>query len=100
MRTRLFNANIITEGEIESLINKLLNEIHQIHRMRTNEPLGADYERREQAAFLQLRVIEGLFPQSQHTRIRVKISYHRWGKTQNNTFNGIKVIYDKDDKGD
>ena len=99
MRTRLLNFNIVTEGEIEALINQRLNEIHQIYRLRTAEPHSHDYDRKEQAAFLQLRVIEGLFPHSKHTRIRVKISFSRWGKTHNHTFNGIKVIYDKEDPG-
>ena len=97
MRKRLFNANLVTEGELESLINRLINELHLVYRLRISAPEGTDYDRKEQAAFLQLRLLEGLFPHSRHTHIRIKIGQHRWGKTSNKAFRGIKVIYDKDD---
>jgi len=98
MRTRFFNVNIISEDELEELIGRLLNDLHVIYRLRVNAPQGADYDRKEQAAFLQLRQLQEIFPKSKHTHIRVKISYHRWGKTHNKGFPGIKVIYDKEEK--
>ena len=100
MRKRLFNINIVTEGEVEDLINKLINELHQWYRLRTTTAPGPEVERKEQAAFLQLRLLEALFPNSKHTHIRIKISLHRWGKTHNKAFRGIKVIYDKEDPGE
>ena len=100
MKLRLLNANIITESELEAVINRLFNEIYQCYRLRMIGQGTPETERKEQAAFLQVRVIEGLFPDSRHTCIRVKMSFSRWGKTTNQVTKGMKVIFDKDDEPD
>jgi hypothetical protein len=99
MRNRLANLNLVSEGEVETEVNRLLNELHQLYRLRLTAPATPENERKEQAAFLQLRVIESLFPGSRHTHLRVKLGTTRWGKTANKSFRGIKVTYDRDDGG-
>lgn len=97
MRNRWINLNVVSEDEVEAEVSRLLNELHQLYRQRLAGAGTPEIERREQAAFLQLRVIESLFPRSRHTHLRVKLGTTRWGKTGNKNFPGIKVTYDRDD---
>ena len=91
---KILHLNIISEDELDRAISKLLNELHSIYRLRKTAPGAADYDRKEQYVFTELKLLAELFPHSRKTRVRVKISYDRWSRTENKSARGVQVLYE------
>jgi len=91
---KFWQMNIVTEDEVDSMVSKLLNELHQLYRLRKTAPGQQDYTRKEQAVFTQLRLLSEVFPASRKTRIRAKLSFDRWSRVETGSRTGIQVNYE------